>query len=157
MLQYKLSSVYHLDQPKCMSFSLIWYRQGVLWRLGKYSTLFRNSKLERYCWLRMCIPPSDLIPFFFINTQITRLNLQELQKKYWRHCEITFTMNISLACSGPKCRSHMYHLPVDFTFNQLYQSWRTWGQLPLLPATDWLSVKIKPTLIRIVTITKHRP
>ena len=54
---------------------------------------------------------------------------------------------------GPKFRSHMCHLPADFTFNQPYLVTTT----PLLPATDWLSVKITPTLIRIVTITKQRP
>ena len=126
----------------------------MLWRLGKYSTLFRNSKLESFCWLRMFISPSDLIRFY-INTQITRLNLQELQQqKICGSSQWIFHSHVE----GPsQCRSHMCHLPADFTFNQPYQSWRTWGQLPLLPATDWLSVKITPTLIRIVTITKQRP
>ena len=91
----------------------------------------------------------------YTNNQIEFARITK--KKYWRHCQITFTVKIPLACWWPKCRSHMYHLPADFTFNQPYQSWRTWGQLPLLPATDWLSVKITPTLIRIVTITKQRP
>ena len=147
-----------------MSFSLIWYRQGVLWRLGKYSTLFRNSKLERYCWLRMCIPPSDLIPFFFYKYTNKKIEFARITKKniggtvklhsQWIFHSHVQGLSVDLTCTTCQLTSHSTNYiraegPGD------------WGQQypppPPLQATDWLSVKTAPTLIRIVTITKHRP